>query len=396
MVRSILVALAGVLLAAAPLRGGGPPGDPVRAEQQILVMLHLAAPHSRVGSDYGGSYGDDISRGGRRRIALRIAARHRLRLVDNWPMPVIGVDCFIMAVPDSRSPIAAAQEVAAERAVEWTQPVQTFGVQAGQRDPLFAAQPAARRWRLDELHRVATGRGVSVAVIDSKIDASHPDLAGRVTVAADFTVAPSASAESHGTGVAGIVAADAGNGIGIAGVAPRVRLMALRACWQKADTAAGATLCDSLSIAKALNFAIEHKAQVINLSLGGPTDRLLATLLQVALARRMTIVAAFDDAKSDGGFPASLPGIIAVSDRRTIGRNRVAYTAPGQDIPTTMPGGRWGLVDGSSYAAAHVTGLVALMHELGETAPAMLVSDKPHGGEIDACATVMPHGRPCR
>ena len=372
-------------------------GETSQPGRQLLVMLHLPAPHARAGSDYAGNYGDDPSRGGRRRIAVQIAARHGLELVDDWPMPIIGIDCFIMTVPADRSVAAAASEVAREGAVEWSQPVQTFEGRATGKDPLFAAQPAARRWHLAELHRVATGRGVTVAVVDSKVDVEHPDLAGRIVMAEDFTTGWPASAESHGTGVAGIIAADADNGIGIVGIAPDARLLALRACWQLPgegrDTAAGRTVCDSLSLAKAIQVAIQHRAQILNLSLSGPPDRLLATLLRIALARRTDVVAAVDRHRSDGGFPASLPGVVAVSDDAAV--QGEFYAAPGRDVPTTVPGGRWSLVGGSSYAAAHVAGLLALVRQRRATQPTSLVSARRRGGEIDACATVMPKGVHC-
>lgn len=392
MLRWLLTMLAaGLLIVASRPADARPARDAPPADREILVMLHLAALHVRAGADYGGNYGDDLSRGGRRRIALRIAARHGLVLVDNWPMPLIGIDCFIMAVPADRSVASAAREVSRERAVEWSQPVQLFEARGERTDPLFAAQPAARRWHLAALHRVATGRGVTVAVIDSKVDAGHPDLAGRIAIAADFTTGRSTAAESHGTGVAGVIAADAGNGIGIAGIAPEARLLALRACWQgPADT-----VCDSLSLAKAIQFAIQRKAQVMNLSLSGPPDRLLATLIGIALARRTTVVAAFDRRQPDGGFPASLAGVVAVSDDPAIAAAQDVYGAPGRDVPTTLPGGRWALVDGSSYAAAHVAGLIALLREHGGTQPPLLVSARRHGGEIDACATVTPQARLC-
>ncbi len=83
------------------------------------------------------------------------------------------------------------------------------------------------------MHKIATGRGIRVAVIDSGIQANHPDLAGQVIVNRNFVAGQAEVAEDHGTGVAGIIAAKADNGVGIAGVAPDARLLGLRACWQQ-------------------------------------------------------------------------------------------------------------------------------------------------------------------
>src|SRR6202008_3801808 len=137
---------------------------------------------------------------------------------------------------------------------------------------------AAAQWHLADLHRLASGRGTRVAVIDSGIDDRHPDLAGQLTVNRNFVSGQSLVAEQHGTAVAGIIAAKADNGVGIVGVAPGARLLGLRACQQ----GRGSTVCDTLSLAKALYFAVESKSDVINLSLSGPDARLLREILNVA------------------------------------------------------------------------------------------------------------------
>src|SRR5439155_17999111 len=134
---------------------------------------------------------------------------------------------------------------------------------------------------------------------------------------------------------------------------------------------------------------IDEHVDVINLSLSGPEDRLLAELLKTALKRGSAVVTAFDQKLADGGFPASMPGVIAVSDTSLAPSRGDVYTAPGQDVPTTVPGGRWFLVNGSSYAAAHVSGLLALVRERRRSAAPILVSQRQGGGVIDACATLV-------
>ena len=388
-----LLALGAALpLAPAQAQQAGPPTASADA-RQILVMLRLPASHVRPNSTYGGDYGDSLARAARRRVAQRIAHREGLELVDGWPMPLVGVDCFVMRVPATMSVEAVIARVSKDRAVAWSQPMQLYQTRGGAThggDPLLAAQPAALSWRLSDLHRVATGRGVTVAVIDSKIETSHPDLAGQFVTAQDFVVNGSLPSEQHGTGVAGVIAAHADNGIGIAGVAPGARLMALRACWQTGSAAAGPTLCDTLSLAKALEYAIDHNAQVINLSLSGPPDVLLARLIDLALARKATVVAAYDPDLAHGGFPAQEAGVIAVGDESLQSLPALVYGAPGRDIPTTQPGGKWYLVNGSSYSAAHVSGLVALLRERHRAAaPGSLAASRPHGGTIDACASLL-------
>ncbi len=369
--------------------------------RQILVMLRLPAEHYSPGGSYGESYGGGDARGARRREAQNLARANGLTLVDDWPMPMIGLDCYVMQVPEDRSVEDATAALARDPEIAWAEPMQTYRAQGAARtgsDPLYRVQPDARAWQLDALHRMATGRNIRIAIIDSAIESGHPDLAGQVVLHEDFVIGRPASAEAHGTGVAGIIAAVAGNGQGIVGVAPRARLMGLRACWQQS---VAVTLCDSLSLAKALYFAVEHKADIINMSLSGPADPLLAQLIDLAQARGITVVGSVDPAQPDGGFPASLNGVIAVVDEGGPPgiSGSIVFGAPGRDIPTTQPGGNWFFVNGSSYAAAHVSGLFALLRERSPGARTASSLITVQGSDsIDPCASLLrlfPGGDGC-
>jgi len=388
--KTLFAAWLALLAVLAPL-GAAQAADASDTSRQILVMLKMPPDHYRPGSAYSGSYGAASTQGARNRIAARIARRHGFTMVDNWPMPMLGVDCFVMSLPDGLTPEAAAELVSHDAGVAWSQPLQLYHARGATAagDPLMAAEPATTQWHLTELHHVATGRGVSVAVIDSRIDTAHPDLDGQVVVNQDFVGGHGMAAEQHGTAVAGVIAAREGNG-GIVGIAPRARLMALRACWQQSSAA---TVCDTLSLAKALQFAIDHHARVINLSLSGPRDMLLGRLVDIGLSRGQKVVAAFDPAAPDGGFPASLPGVIAVAGTNSPGLPQRVFLAPARDIPTAAPGGRWTLVDGTSYAAAHVSGLLALMNERQPAGANALV--RTRGGSLDACASLTAANHMC-
>lgn len=367
----------------------------VEAPRQVLVFLRLPPQHYRPGGAYGGGYGDSEGRSARRRIAARIAGSHGLQLVSDWPMPSLSVDCFVMAVPGAQTVEQASERLAQDPDVLWSQPVQLFhgeSAAAVPNDPLYRTQPVASAWRLAELHRISTGRRVRVAVIDSMVDASHPDLAGQIETAQNFVLDAPRRPERHGTAVAGIIAARSDNGVGIAGVAPQARLLALRACWETMQREA---VCDSLSLARALDFAIAHRVQVINMSLSGPPDPLLSRLLELSFTRGIVVVAAVDRDAPGGGFPASFRGVVAVAsnDRPA---PRTMLVAPGRDVPTTQPGGRWSLVNGSSYAAAHVSGLFALLRERLPVIHSPMVAAVAYSGEgIDACATLLQRAGSC-
>ncbi|WP_229507898.1 S8 family serine peptidase [Massilia sp. Dwa41.01b] len=364
---------------------------PAATQRQLLVMLRLPPDHFHADGAYGGGYNDDSGGAARRRLAQALAASHHLRVRDNWSMPAIGVDCFLMEETDDTPLERVLDALAHDARVVWAQSIEDFRA-LGSADPLYPIQPAARDWHLADLHRISTGRNVHIAVIDSGVDASHPDLAGQLVLRRNFVDDVPDAAETHGTAVAGVIGAQTGNGVGIAGVAPGARIMALRACWEQARQPAR---CNSFTLGKAINFALENGARIINLSLGGPPDRLLQSLLDAALARGVIVVGAADPQRADGGFPAAHPGVIAVGrgGERRLPLSTMLY-APGTDIPSCMPGTRWGVVSGSSYAAAHVAGLSALLAQLQPRANAQSLrrmldaAAASSAGNIDACAAL--------
>jgi subtilisin family serine protease len=369
------------------------------APRQLLVMLRSPPPHARVDGNYGAaSYGDAARALAQARVGARLAAEHGLTVVTLWAMPALGMDCVVLALPPQASVDASIAALQAHAEVAWAQPMNEFHAQ-GHLDPLYALQPTAAQWHLDDLHAVATGRHVHVAIIDSGVDDSHPDLAQAVESRVNFVDGQAWIAELHGTAVAGLVAARADNGIGMVGIAPDAQLYALRACWEVSPSS---TLCNSLSLAKALSFAIERRAEVINMSLSGPDDLLLGRLIDVALAHRQQVVAAVDAHAPGGGFPARHPGVIAVADDQSelpSGDLGGAWAAPARDLPTTVPGGGWRMVSGTSFAASEVSGLLAVMAQAqadSDSRPQATVLRlvRLPGGGIDACASLLRASEP--
>lgn len=356
----------------------------------LLVMVTQAPNRLRPGSSYSSGYGSALTKTVRERLGRQIAGEYGFEFVEVWPMPVLGLDCLVIRFTDDHTAAEAVKMLEAHPSVEWAEPIAMYETLAqrrnGKSDPLASLSPATSGWNLASVHSSWTGRNVNIAVIDTQVDASHPDLEGRIRLVRNFAPQSPARPEDHGTEVAGIIAANAKNGIGIAGIAPDARLLALRACWQKGE--ARGSVCTSLNLARAINYAIERKANIINLSLGGPPNRLLSNLIDTATSRGIAVVAAYNEDLPSGGFPASHSGVIAVSQKGVSVRR--GYIAPGSDIPTTKPGGGWTFVTGSSYSAAHISGLLALNHERlrGRKGPwRSLVRIGPSSREIDIPAT---------
>src|SRR4029079_19672542 len=177
----MLVLIASALAAAffTPASAQVPASSPAR---QILVMVNHPPDHYRAGGAYGGGYGDELAQSSRQRLARGIARKYGLTFVDNWSMPMIGVDCFVMAVPAGRSTSDAVKQVSTDSQVALAEPVMLYSAHSARpshNNPLYAAEPAASQWKLADLHRIASGRGTRVAVVDSGIDGGHSEFAGQ-------------------------------------------------------------------------------------------------------------------------------------------------------------------------------------------------------------------------
>ena len=124
--RLVVLNLAALAAALQPAPSYAKDAAPSSPDRQILVMVRIAPSHYRPTGDYGGAYGDQTAQNTREHLARRVARKYRLKLLDNWPMPTIGVDCFVMLVPDGRSTTAAAEQVSHDFDVAWAQPMALF------------------------------------------------------------------------------------------------------------------------------------------------------------------------------------------------------------------------------------------------------------------------------
>lgn len=234
---------------------------------------------------------------------------------------------------------------------------------------------------------IATGGAIIVAVVDSGVDHRHPDLAANLWTNAagehgyDFydhdadPSDPSTASErghGHGTHVSGTIAAAGNNAGGIAGVAWRAKIMALRFI----NAGYGGATSDAISC---IRYATDNGARIINNSWGGsggaPGDALNQEITR-ARARGVLFIAAAGNEGSDNdlfpSYPANYPDdnilSIAATDRRdalasysNFGKTRVDLAAPGSEIYSTLPNGRYGVMSGTSMAAPHASGAAALI-----------------------------------
>lgn len=396
-VRNLLLGVATLLVAgcatqAPPRAVESGADDP---DGQVLVMVaDPAPPHFRPGAG-GGGYVDTGRRQRVLSVAKGLAHDYGASLRGDWPMPSLGVHCVIFEVPAGVSRDDLSRRLEADPRVSWVQVVQRFHVLGQeQEDPYFSLQAGTRPLNLRALHALTIGKRVRVAVIDTGVDATHPDLVGQVARSEDFVRGGPVPPEQHGTAVAGVIAARAGNGVGIVGVAPGARILALRACApsDRGPQGGGGAECSTFALAKALQVAILDGAQVINLSLSGPRDRLLGALIDKATAEGAIVVASVDGQRADGGFPASHKGVIAVTNRKPDPAVRQVFVAPGDDILTTVPDGKWSYLSGSSFSAAHVAGVAAVLLEkaprLRATEFAALLAGGAEGAgaiDVDPC-----------
>jgi hypothetical protein len=226
-------------------------------------------------------------------------------------------------------------------------------------------QYVVNKLKLTDVHRVATGSNVLIAVIDSAIDLDHPDLAGAVVEQFDAVGRPG-KADMHGTGMAGAIAARRE----LTGIAPAAKILAIRAFSADGKDSPQAT---TQNILAGLEWAIKKGARVINMSFAGPPDPMLALAMKKAYEKGVVLVAAAGNAgpKSPPLYPAADPHVIAVTatdedDNLFTGANQGAYVAvaaPGVNILEPAPNAAYQVTTGTSVAAAHVSGVVALLLE---------------------------------
>jgi subtilisin family serine protease len=313
--------------------------------------------------------------------------RYRLERLESRTMTLAGTTYYRWRIPDRRSVAAVVRALEANTAVASAQPNYLFTLQqsapekpdptAVKADPNAAVAPpratgnmrdgdpaqyALAKLRLGEAHALADGDNVLVAVIDSGVDLDHPELKGAVAGSFDTLTSPP-KPHPHGTAIAALIA---GHGR-LKGAAPAARILAIRAF----DPDGGGAAATTFNILKGIDWAVENHARIVNMSFAGPADPAIQRAIEAANKKGVVSIAAAGNAgpKSPPLYPAAYPGVIAVAatdadDRIFKSSNRgrhVAVAAPGVDILVAVPDGGYQMSSGTSYSAAEVSGIVALM-----------------------------------
>jgi hypothetical protein len=294
-----------------------------------------------------------------------ILKRHRLTRLESVDLELTGTTIIRARVAKGTSAARTLRALRAEKAIVSSELNHLFALQAEPGDTakrdLASVQYAPAKLRLAEAHAVTEGQSILVAVIDSGIDGGHPELAGSLDPAsATRTIG------EHGTAIAGVIAAHQR----LVSAAPGVRILGFDSfVGQKGATANGATL----DILKSLDKAAKAGARIVNLSFAGPEDQMLSAGLAAARDRGIVLIAAAGNngPKAAPAYPAAHPAVIAVTatdpaDAIYKSANRggyVALAAPGVDILTAAPKGEYTQLSGTSFAAAQVSGVAALLLE---------------------------------
>jgi len=225
-------------------------------------------------------------------------------------------------------------------------------------DPYRKQQWALDALGVDAAHAVTRGENARVAVLDTRANDEHADLAS-IHVAGGT----SARAGQHGTLVAGIIAAVRGNGVGIVGVAPRAALVSIPVC----EATARGDVCRLYAVVNGLDLAWGERAQIVNLSLVGPANRVLERAVRRLDTLGVAVVAASGNRPGSApAFPAAYPWVIGVAASDRSGRLApsgpvVDLTAPGVEIVSTSANGGYAFASGSSLAAAQTSAALALL-----------------------------------
>lgn len=290
-------------------------------------------------------------------------ARHGVWQLDH----IRGIDVRVMTAPAGASVAALARAYSRNPNVEFAEPDYRVRATLTPNDPYYLLQWAPPKVSAPAAWDTTTGSSsATVAILDTGVDSTHPDLAGRVVAGYDYVNHDADPTDDHGHGTmcAGVIGANGNNGLGVAGMDWAARLMAIKVL----DSTGYGYESD---IASAVIYAADRGARVISMSLGGRLpDETLRLAVEYAYARGCILVASSgNDGTSSVSYPAAFDHVIAVgaTDSADVLASFSNYgaaqdvVAPGVSIVTTSRGGGYAYFSGTSAAAPFVSGLTGLL-----------------------------------
>ncbi len=295
-----------------------------------------------------------------------LVRRQRLVRLESVNLALTGTTFHRWQIADRRSVPAVVRALEADGLVMAVQPNYWARLQEDTSTTAGTEleQYALAKLRVPQAHGLATGGRIRIAVIDAGVDAGHPEFAGMVVETFD-AIGTGDRIHPHGTAVVGAIAAQAR----LRGTAPDAHILAVRAFGTSRTSSDGTTF----NILKGLDWAVARGARIVNMSFAGPRDPAVQRHLARARAKGVVLIAAAGNAgpSSPALYPAADPIVIAVTatdenDKLFKAANRgrhITVAAPGVDLLLPAPDGEFRVTSGTSFAAALVSGAVALLLE---------------------------------
>lgn len=342
---------------AAP-RAAAPAAPPDYRSDEILVSFDSGQPDS---------------------VADEVASRHGLTRLDAIDVGLVGVRVQKYAIDDGRSVQQVASALAADTDAGPVQYNFLYRLNGPAAKAASPAQYSLAKLAVGPAHEIAKGENIRIAVIDTGVDRSHPALRDNVAETFDAVDDGRAAIHPHGTAIAGLIAGKDK----VQGVAPMARLLAIRAFYLNPGDKTPETT--SFILLRAFDWAARQNARIFNMSFAGPADALVEKALRAVREKGAVLVAAAGNggAEAPPAYPAAYAGVIAITahdnkDRLFKDANHgdyLAVAAPGVDILVPAPMKKYGYSSGTSLAAAHVSGLAALLLELRPDADAAMIAN---------------------
>ncbi len=322
-----------------------------------------------------------LRRSASKATANQLARTHNLKLLETINAPILGAPLVKYKIRDGSSVPRVVSRMRKDRRVRAVQPnyyhrqqpiktrknVKNSNAKGAKKSSRPQAQYALSKLSIPSAHEMATGQGVLIALIDTGVDVSHPALQNAIAAKFNAVGDKEYKAHKHGTAVAGVIA---GQGQ-VQGVAPNAKLLAIRAFYVTKNDPKPKTT--STILVRSAQWAADRGARLVNLSFAGARDPLLEETLQNIHEKGTILVASAGNggAKAPPAYPAAYSNVLAITaidkaDKLYKNANQGRYltaSAPGVDILAPIPNKHYAFATGTSFASAHVSGIIALMLE---------------------------------